>query len=388
MGTGPLKKYRILYVNLTSEIGGGTQSLVSLVSGLDRERFHPIVVLPDSKGPLMKKLEEHEMETAIMPLGRLRRRNPLPYLKAVFRFIRFIRNKRVDLVHSNIRFTNQYLVVAARLTGVPIISHVRCIMTREWYNEYFLWLSDTFIANSYATEESYRPYLRRNQKSIVIHNGVNLESFVPHRGDAAFRKTLGIGEDTFLIGVVARLVPEKGHRWFIQALKKLVDVHPNVCALFVGDTKIDNTEWYLAELKEQLRSLGLSSNVVFTGFVENVMEVYDSLDLLVLSTDAEPFGRVLIEAMAMEKPVVATKAGGAIEVVVDGKTGFLVPYQDTDALVNAMLEFVHNPQLGNEFGKEGRKRVEELFDIRLNRERTQQLYVETLVSKSRGKADA
>lgn len=374
------KKYRILYANHTTEIGGAEQSLVSLVCGIDRKVFYPIVVLPNVEGPLVNRFKEHEIEVVSMPLYRLRWRNPFPYIFTVFRLARFIKQNKIDIIHSNIRFTNQYLVPASKLTGVPLISHVRALLSREWFYEYFFWLSNILVANSHATEESYRPHLRKTQKSVVIYNGVNLEWFVPNKNRNAIRKKYGINEKTFLIGVVGSIVPNKGHIWFIEAMKKLSESYADFCVLIVGDTKMDSSEYYLEKVKDCIQTLGLADKVVFTGLIEDIADVYDSINLLVLSSCKESFGRVIIEAMAMECPVIGTNSGGVNELIADGETGILVPYKNTDELVNAILKIIRNPELGGKFSREGRRRVEELFDIKFHIQKIQQLYIDTLTT--------
>jgi len=376
-------KYKVLYVNWTSEIGGAEKSLLSLLHCINRERFYPLVVLPDNRGPLFDELESDNIEVITMPLNRLRKINPVPYIATVFNLFKLIRKNRIDIAHSNIRFTNQYLVPAAKLARVPVVSHVRALLSREWFLEYLFWLSDFFVANSKATEDKYEPYLRKNQKTVVIYNGVDLDRYVPHESKNIIRKKFKIPEGIFLIGVVASLVPSKGHNWFIQAFKKLVELHPNMYALLVGDTKVDNTIEYLSELKEEVEKLGLSEKVIFTSFIEDMSELYNSLDLLVLPSKEEPFGRVLIEAMSMQRPVIATNGGGCPEIIVNGKTGFLVAYKDTDGLVDAVLKIIKNPDLAREFGVEGRKRVEKLFDIKVVTKKTEQLYLDILTSQNK-----
>ncbi|GAI28534.1 unnamed protein product, partial [marine sediment metagenome] len=118
--------------------------------------------------------------------------------------------------------------------------------------------------------------------------------------------------------------------------------------------------------------------VIFTGFVNDVKELYASLDLLVLPSQAESFGRVLIEAMAMEKPVVATRAGGAVEVVEDGVTGLLVPSNDTNGLARAIIKMLENEEDRRRKGKAGRERVKNMFSIEKNVKETQKVYMELL----------
>lgn len=368
--------HNILYLNRVSEIGGAAQSLLLLLSGLDRDRFCPMVVLP-SPGPLADRLQALDIETIFIPLNRLRWRNPFPYLKTVSRLVALLRNRRFDLVHANIGFCNQYAAVAARLTGTPSICHVRNIKSRVSFWEHGLWLAHVLIANSQATLDSVRGRARKAQRVELVYNGVDLTQFAP-RGDRHFRQQLGLGEETFVLGMVGRVTTEKGQHTFIRSLQAVFERQSDACALIVGDVVIDGTQEYLKQLKRMVSELGLSANVLFTGFVEDTPAVYDSIDLLVMPSVAEPFGRVLIEAMAMQKPVIATRAGGALEVVDEEVTGLLVPPDRPDSLAEAIMRIMGNEVLGKKMGVQGRKRVERLFSSKQNVARTESIYQDIL----------
>ena len=375
-------RFNVLYLTWNPAVWGAETSLLLLLTYLDRTLFNPIVVLPCT-GPLSDRLANLEVETIIMPLNRLRWRNPVPYLRTVYRLVRLIKNKKIDLVHSNIEYCNQYAMPAAKITRRPTICNIRNIVPTKWdFREMLLWFPDALIANSRATAASFEPYARKFQQKAVIYNGLELDRFVPHEGDnSTFREQCGIKEGIFTIGVVARVVPAKGQHILIQSLAEVVKTNPNVCALIVGDAKSENTYSYLAELEKQVAEFQLTDNVVFTGYVENITELYASLDLVVLPSLAEPFGRALIEAMAMGKPVVATRAGGAVEVVDDGVTGLLVPPDDPASLAKAILEIKADRAFAAKLGENGRKRVARLFDIEENVRKTEQIYRDILVSE-------
>jgi glycosyltransferase involved in cell wall biosynthesis len=183
-----------------------------------------------------------------------------------------------------------------------------------------------------------------------------------------------------VIGQIAQITPNKGQDIFIRALAQVVRIHPNVRGLIVGgNTIIDDSDWFLDELKQLVKELGLVDKVIFTGFVKNMVNLYRCLDLVVLPSKSEGFGRTIAEAMAMTKPAVATKVGGLQEIIVEGKTGLLVPPGDSKALADAILKVVENPELARKFGINGRKRVEELFTVESNVKKTEQVYKSLIV---------
>ena len=366
----------ILYLNHTVEIGGAEISLLLLLRNLDKQCFHPIVVLPCS-GPLQDRLASSGIETVTMPLDKIDTRNFLPYLRTVYRLTKFMRQLSIGLVHCNMDICNQYAFIAAKLNGLPLICHTRNILSKRAFRRMFLRWANVLIANSRAVADSYAQYVSKDQRVEIIYNGVDIEQFRPERGCSS-RSRFNISDDEVVIGQIVQITPNKGQDIFIRALAKIIPTHPNVRALIIGDTVIDDSKWFLEDLKQLVQELGLADKVIFTGFVEDIAEVYRCLDLVVLPSRLEGFGRTLIEGMAMAKPVVATNSGGPREIVVEGETGLLVPYGDSDALAAAILRIVNDPQLAKEFGANGRQRVEEQFSIEKNVRETEQVYMSLL----------
>ena len=364
----------MLFISHTAQIGGAEISLILLLMHINRENFCPLVVLP-TIGPLADRLDTLGIEIIILPLNRLRWRNPLPYIWTVYKLVKLIKVRKINLVQTNIEPANQYGVVAAWLAGIPCVAHIRNIQNRRRYWEHFLALSKVCIANSHATARSLRSVSLLHQRIEVIHNGVDLEVFDPLSVDRSHqRKRLNISSKTFLIGVAGRISPEKRQHLFLESFAKVVDTNTEMHALLIGDTSADGNEWYLEDLYKRVVSLGLEKKVTFTGFTEDMPGMYYALDLLVLPSVAEPFGRTLIEAMAMERPVIATRAGGAVEVVDDGVTGILVTSENSDELADAIQWASKNRDIANKMGIKGRERAESLFAIKENVKKIELVY--------------
>ncbi|MFC1576942.1 glycosyltransferase [Candidatus Omnitrophota bacterium] len=373
-------KSRILYINPIVEISGAETSLLLLLEKLDRRLFYPIVILP-GEGPLKGRLEEMGIEAVTMRLSKIDKKNPIPYLKTVYALSRFIRDRAVDIVHCNMGICNQYALAAARLNGVPVVSHTRNILNRRAFKRMFLGFSDALIANSKAVAGSYSEYMRRDQKVHVIHNGVDLREFSSSRGNGSFRRKFGLSEDMFLIGQIARIHPCKGQNILLKAVADVTRFHPNIRTLLAGDVKIDNSEWHHEELKRITSELGLDDRVFFTGFTDDIVGLYADLDLLVLPSLHEPFGRTLIEAMAMGVPVIASAQGGPLEIVEDGVTGFLVPVGDPVRLAEAILKVLKDKELAKKLGENGRERVRSRFTIEENVRKTEKVYSELIAAE-------
>lgn len=371
-------KHRILYLNVASTVSGAEMSLITLLRHLNREAFEPIVGLP-GPGPLVERLARLGVETVMIPQQKLKARNPLPYLKTVLCLVNLVRRRGVDLIHSNMDICNQYGLVAARLTGIPIICHTRNMLSKRPFQRMLLRYADVLIANSRAVKASYARCVAKSQKVMIIHNGVDLDEFSTIRARSGmFRKKLGIPDDAFVVGHIARICPEKGQHTLIDAMALVAKTQSKAYALIVGDTIVDNSTAFLMSLKQRVLEYELTERVIFISFVDNIVDLYVDLDLVVLPSLYEAFGRTLIEAMAMEKPVIASGVGGPLEIVENGVTGFLVPPNDPVKLAEAILKVMDNRDVAREFGMNGRKRVERLFSIEQNVRKTEQVYLETL----------
>lgn len=367
--------YHILYINHFTAVYGSENSLFELVTHLDESRLAPLVILPDD-GPLSQKIRSVGVRVITSPLNSLKAKNPFPYLMTVYNLVRIIRRERVNLVHANCDLSGQYSIVAGRLAGVPTVCSTRNLLGARAYKLSFLGWADALVANSQATASTYRTHLA--QRRYIIHNAVDLAKFTPTGLSIQLRHKWGLDKQTFIIGVVARITPSKGQDTFLEALAQVVKQEPQTHAFLIGSTEIDRSDDFFFVLKRMVQTLGLSDKVTFNDAVESVPAFLEMIDLIVCPSIAEPFGRILIEAMAMEKPVVATAAGGALEVVVDGKTGLLVPPSDSKALASAMLKLMRSPDIARSMGLEGRQRVKKMFSIDRHVEKMERIYKEIL----------
>ncbi|MFH1305063.1 MAG: glycosyltransferase [Candidatus Omnitrophota bacterium] len=384
------KKHNILFLGFVPYIGGAEVSTLLLLKYLDRERFAPVYIMP-AAGLLSDKVAELGVKFVTMPLEKIKLPLPFGYVKTVWRLKQFIKKNKIDLVVCTVELCNQYALPAARLNGVPVACHTRNLIPefRSFWRT-FLHFPDVLIANSKATAESYRSFIGKRQRVEVVHNGVDLKEYSSLAENPAVRVKYKIAPDEFLVGMAARISPPKRQDVFIKAVHEAGKICPGMRAIIAGDTEINNSGWYLEELKQLADKLGLSDKVIFTGFVDNMKELYSSLDLLVLPSQAEPFGRVLIEAMAMGLPVVATRSGGAPEIVEDGVTGFLVQPDDVNSTKGAIVRIVQDRQRSKERGAAGRKRVEKVFTSEENVKRTQEIYLSLIrddVSRLRAAMD-
>lgn len=371
--------YKVMYLSRFSEIGGAERSLHLLLKGLNRQRFHPFVVLP-APGPFADLLSKDGIETQFLPLQKLKAKYPWRYLETVYRLFKVIRENNINIIHCNMELCNQYGLLAARISNIPIICHTRNYpLGRRAFKRMFLNYADILIAISETVASGYEAYLRNNKRVAIIYNGIDLAKFSPSLNSRKrWRERLRIPGDAFVIGLLGRIVPQKGQHIFIKAMNRIVKVRPNVYGLIVGGTEIDNTEWYKEELETLIQEFRLTENVRLNGFIQDILSLYSSIDLLVVPCLEDACGRTALEAMAMQKPIVASAVGSASEIVEDGKTALLVPPGDPEALADTILSLIDDNKLAIELGKNGRKRVEKLFDIREHVRQIEELYLKIL----------
>lgn len=374
------RKYNVLFLGFVPYIGGTEISTLLLLKYIDKEKFNPTYIIPNV-GPLFDRITNLGIKAVTMPLKQIKLPFPTGYSVTVWRLAWFIQKNKIDLVVCSHQLCNQYGLLAARLNRIPIVCHTRNLISdfRSFWRT-FLHFPDVLIANSKATAESYSPFIKKAQKVVVVYNGVDLGEYSPSMNGSSVRKRYKIGDNEFLIGVISRISRSKKQDVFIKALTEVVRIYPHIRALIVGNTEIERAEHYLKELYRMVAELGIGDKVIFTDFVNDMKELYASLDLLVLPSRSEGFGRVFIEAMAMEKPIVTTRVGGTVEVVEDGVTGILVPSDDVNCLSKTIIRMIENEEDRKRMGKAGRKRAENMFSIEKNVEETQKVYIKVLNS--------
>lgn len=361
----------ILYLHTTSEVGGSDVSLVRLVEGLDRTRYRAVVALP-SDGPLVPRLRAAGAVVVVMPvLKKLTSRKGRGYLFGyVFSFPRalwalrtLIRRERVRLIHTN-TIHNLYGGPVSWITGVPHVWHIREIVWQfGWLRRVELWmarhLATRIIATSEAVAAMFGAPEARPRTLVTVSNGIETDRFTP--GDAAtLRGTWGVSAEMTVVGVVCRLDVWKGVEVFLDAAAEVAADRPSARFVVVGGPVI-GLEAYAASLRARATALGLDGNVTWTDWQfspSDMPAVHRAIDLLVLpSTEPEPFGLVIVEAMATARPVIATAHGGPCELVVDGVTGVLVPPGDVLALARAIRTLMDDPDRAAAMGAAGRDRA-------------------------------
>lgn len=363
---------RVLFVDNHGDIiGGGQISLLALMDQLDL--FSPEFVCP-AEGTMTNAVRQAGIPVQIVEMPPLRLRNVLTMARTVWRLSRVAHRSGAKLIHANGSRSMFYAGLAGRLARLPVVWHVRIVESDGWWDHVLSRLATRIIAVSQAVRGRFH-FLSEEEKVQVVHNGVDLQAYVRGNG-MALRRRLRLGDGP-LVGMVAQLIPWKRQADFIHAAALVAPAHPAARFLVVG-TDPEPGRAYERELKELVAELGLEERVIFTGFVREMPDVMAMLDLVALTSESEPFGRVLIEAMAASRPVVATRGGGVPEIVVEGQTGLLVPVGDVERIASAVTWLLEDTGRRRAMGEAGRQRAVACFSIEAHVRKVEALYWEIL----------
>lgn len=389
---------KILYVDLSPSWGGSLASLARLLERLDLQTYRPLLLLADQNRAadsfrarslpvytVSTFRAEAARNTALVrqvkatPLGQNLRTGRLAPLWHVgrgvrstvlrtwpltFRLWRIITALRPDLVHINDAvFVSRPAIAAAWLARVPAICHVRSLGRLSVWDR--LWARTlngfVFVSHWVAKEQAAQGIpLARGR---VIYDGIDLAAYADVPAKAEARAALGLPLDRKIVVALGRLVPWKGQDLFLRAMRRVADSMPDVLGVVAGAPEPYSMDFEprLHALADELR---LGDTVRFTGPVTDPAVALAAADVVAhTSVSPEPFGLVMLEAMAVGRPVVTPAAGGGLEIVVHGETGLHYTPRDEDALAQALLTVLDDTLRAEQMGAAGRERVAVAFTL-------------------------
>ncbi len=352
-----MAKSRILQLVEDLKVGGAERVIAEMAKGLDREKFAVCVWCLARGGEIADELEESGIQTKILDIQNYH--NPIQAIK----FVRLLRKEGPDIIHCHGYFASVIGRIAAKLSGVPaLISHVHSTYWNYRKRHILMERILSFLTHKIVCcSEAVKKFVTecegiKPSKVMVIYNGVDEEKFFLRKNSSSLKTQLGIHPEDSVVGTISSLAPHKGQADLIRAAPAVFESFPHVRILIVGDGMLRE------KLENLTRDLKIQDRVIFAGTRTDAAQLLSLMDVFVLpSSSREGLGLAIIEAMACEKPVVATAVGGIPEVVLNGETGFLVPPRNPDALARAIGELLHNPQKAKEMGRRGRMRFEEKF---------------------------
>lgn len=359
------------FINIFA-IGGTERQFVNLVKRLDESRFDVHLACFKRWGEFLG-----EIEASGRPLTDYAIKKLLSYrtLQQQWRFAAYLRKHRIQVLHTYGFYPNLFAIPAAKLAGVPVkIAAIRDmgaymgpVHTR--LQRAICGMADCVLVNAEAVQRWLVGQGYSSEKIRVIRNGI---VFKPAERPSALRQEFGLPANTRLIAAICRLNPEKGVDYFVEAAAVVSGRHDDARFLVVGDGSEKKA------LEKQAERLGIERKVIFTGFRTDTPQILPELSISVLPSLTEGLSNTLLESMAAGVPVVATNVGGNPEIVVDGKTGMLVPARHSASMARAMCELLENPQLAETMGRAGKQRVADHFSVDQTVRQTEDLYADLL----------
>jgi glycosyltransferase involved in cell wall biosynthesis len=378
----------VLFVEASSGgvLGGSLTGLYHLIRGMDRARFRIGLALYERK-VIEDELAEMAVRVHHVPRRRLPKRHALngyrrartsgamrgagrqtarllaEELPAALRLAGVIRRERPDVIHlGNGLRANFDGILAGLFTRRPIICHVKGF---EKYGARERWgarRTTTLVCMTRAVLAHCHAHGMQAPNERVVYDAVDETWLRPGRSPAAVRHDLGIPGDAPCIGIAGNIQQWKGQHVVVEALGRLAD-HPRVHCVIAGGVHRAG-EAYAVELRARIGSLGLAHRVHLLGFRADIPDVMNAWDAVVhASVRPEPFGRVILEGMLLGKPVIATAAGGVLELIDDGQTGFLVPPGNSGAMADAIRRVLEAPGEAQAVGARAREWARQQFSL-------------------------
>ena len=324
-----------------------------------KDRAYSLSVICPEEGPLKAQIEKLRIPTyTVQEVTARFTYNPLRltiYACSVIRVLKQLRRIVVGrtplCLHANSVRAGLVVTIATVGLRIPIIWHIHDMLPDHpvtWMMRLVAHASSrsSIVACSYAAAETLKPIWGRGGIPSVIHNGVDLRKLAPKRLTRDEKRLeLGLPVEAYVIGCVGMISERKAQIELIKAVSIVASTLPHLRVLIVGSPLFDGDHLYLARVKAEARQRGLDGVITFLGQRSDVVEVMQALDLLVLTSRKEPFGLVVLEAMALGKVVVATDSGGPRELIKSGVNGFLVPVGDVNKLGATILMTAQSPAL-------------------------------------------
>ena len=352
-----------IIMSLAEQRGGGELMLLHLIqhgrgAGVD----WLVIFLED--GPMVEQVRALGAEVRVIVSGRLR--EIFRYAATVRCLAALMRREQVSLVLGWMNQGQLYGSPAARLAGVTAVWYQLGIpLVPGWGDRMATRLPAAGILTCSQAGAKAQSAIAPSRPLRVVYPGVELDRFDPSclPAPADMRRTLGMPVSGPLIGIVGRLQHWKGMHVLIAAMPEILATHPDAHCVIVGGPHAPEPE-YPASLTAQISTLGLETKVTMVGLQPNVPEWMQAMDVIVHASDHEPFGIVVIEAMALGKPTIAGNTAGPTEIITDGVDGLLTPFEDAPALAHAVKRYLGDPAFAAQLGVAGRERAQEFSTAR------------------------
>jgi glycosyltransferase involved in cell wall biosynthesis len=381
-----MSKVKVLHLHTLPVISGSGINTFLVMEGLDKDVYE--VELATAPGgalideALKSNINVHPIKHFVQAIS------PYNDIMALGEVIRLLRKNSYTIVHTHNSKAGFIGRLAAALSRVPVVVHTIHGFSFHDFERpprralfSFLekiaagWADKLITISEPLKEWGQREGIGKPEQYITIYSGIEIDKFRVTIDIEEKRRQLGIPSGHKVVGVVSKLWEGKGHISILQAAKGIIERVPEVSFLIVGEGYLEK------QLKELTEQLGLKDHVIFTGFRTDVPEVTATFDVAVLASFFEGMGRVLLEAMVLGKPVVATRVGGIVDVVDEGINGMLVPPGDVGALAEAISRLLLDESLRQKMGEAAKEKIDARFSASNMVKKIDRIYRELLIKK-------
>lgn len=332
-------RINIMLITPCFGFGGLERVVLSIAREIDREKYHPsfCTLLPPAP-EMLERMQQIGVRCHVLDKGQ-----GINYLLPVKLRNLLIREK-IQIVNSHDIGATLYAAIAARMAGIPAVIHTEHsqILTKSRYLSLYRWIFNKLVSYSITVSHDLEQYLMktfglRPEKVGTVANGIDVEKFSAHPDIGYLRREFNLKENETVIGMIGRLTQQKGIGTLLEAFRTLVANRSNLRLIIVGDGDLRTS---LVGLSEQF---GIRSKVVFTGIRQDIANLLHLFDVFVLSSLWEGQPITIMEAMAAEKPIVATDVGGNREILRNGEFGLIVPAKNPNALAKSIEILLNDP---------------------------------------------
>ena len=348
----------VAHIFLSLKIGGMEKVGIDLVKNMDQRKYKHYVLCLDELGTFGEELKKEGFSVFAFHKGHGFK------FSLLIKLIRFFKKHNIRVVHTNNPAPHFWGGIAAWIAGVKIRIHTKhgrnfiTIKRKVLINRLSALFSKKVVSVSADSAQLTHEIERVPQDKIMtIYNGVDTDLFMKKPLNETLKRELGIPAETRIIGSISRFSPDKDYETLILAFKEVASVEQDVVLLLVGDGE---TKERMVKLAQQIK---IADKTIFSGFRSDILDLLNLIDIFVLSTHTEGISISLLEAMATERPVIATDVGGNGEIVEHGDNGYLVPENDVEGLKNAILTLLNNSDERMRLATAARKRVVEKFSL-------------------------
>ena len=381
-----MRKINLVYIITKLELGGAQKQLLSLIVNLDKEKFNPFLFTAKD-GLLVSEALSINGLTLIKSRYLERVLSPLKDTLALFEIYRVIKKNKINIVHTHSSKAGMLGRWAARLAKVKVILHTvhgwSFNDSQRLWRTFFIWLErlsayftdKLIIVSCHDKQKGLDRHIGREDKYSLIRYGINYTEFCVKEQN--FRKTLGLNPKDLVVGMVSCFKPQKSPQDFIKLANLIKQILPDIKFLLVGDGVLRR------KIERLISQFNLQKEIILTGWRRDIPQILSTIDVFVLTSLWEGLPIVVLEAMAVFKPVVATHTGGISDVIIEGRTGFLVAPGDMQEMSDKLIPLLKNENLRRQIGQNAKDCLGADFSLENMVKHTQDLYTGLCLKKLR-----